>query len=79
MRGMRLRRAGAAAVLAALAACTEKPQVIGGSGRKVDTAAWAGSDKAQPAFAARGWKGGDKAAWEAQLRARNQAQNDYAR
>ena len=78
MNGLLL-KAGASAVLIALAACTEKPQVLGESGRKVDAAAWSASDSAKPGFAARGWKGGDKAAWEAQLRARNQAQNDYAR
>ena len=72
-------KAGIAASLIALAACTEKPQVLGESGRKVDAAAWSASDSAKPGFAASGWKGGDKAAWEAQLRARNQAQNDYAR
>ena len=74
-----LLKAGACAVLIALAACTEKPQVLGDSGRKVDAAPWSVSDGAKPGFAASGWKGGDKAAWEAQLRARNQAQNDYAR
>ena len=74
-----LLKAGIAASLIALAACTEKPQVLGESGRKVDAAAWSASDSAKPGFAASGWKGGDKAAWEAQLRARNQAQNDYAR
>ena len=72
-------KAGIAASLIALAACTEKPQGLGESGRKVDAAAWSASDSAKPAFAASGWKGGDKAAWEAQLRARSQAQNDYAR
>ena len=74
-----LLKAGIAASLIALAACTEKPQVLGESGRKVDAAAWSASDSAKPGFAASGWKGGDKAAWEAQLRARNQAQNDSAR
>ena len=66
-------------LLAALAACTEKPQVAGASGRKVDAPAWSTSDAAKPGFAAAGWKGGDKAAWDAQMRARNQSQNDYAR
>ena len=74
-----LLKAGLAGALIALAACTEKPQVQGESGRKVDAAAWSTSDSAKPGFAASGWKGGDKAAWEAQLRARSQAQNDYAR
>ena len=74
-----LLKAGVAAGLMALVGCTEKPQVLGDSGRKVDAAAWSASDGAKPGFAASGWKGGDKSAWEAQLRARNQAQNDYAR
>ena len=74
-----LLKAGLAGSLIALAACTEKPQVRGDSGRQVDAAAWSASDGAKPGFAAGGWKSGDKAAWEAQLRARNQAQNDYAR
>ena len=74
-----LLKAGLGAVLIALAACTEKPQGLGDSGRKVDAAAWSANDGAKPGFAASGWKGGDKAAWEAQLRARNQAQNDYVR
>ena len=37
------------------------------------------SSAAEPAYAAPGWKAGDKAAWEAQIRQRNQAQNDYVR
>ena len=74
-----LLKAGVVAGVIALAACTEKPQVLGESGRKVDAAPWSVSDSAKPGFAASGWKGGDKAAWEAQLRARNQAQNDYVR
>ena len=78
MNGMLL-KAGVAASLIALAACTEKPQALGEASRKVDTAAWVVGDSAKPGFAASGWKGGDKVAWEAQLRARNQAQNDYAR
>ena len=62
-----------------LAACGEKPQHADASTRKVDEPAWTTSTSAEPAFAAKGWKGGDKAAWEQQLRQRNQAQNDYAR
>ena len=74
-----LLKVGAAALLAALAACTEKAQVQGESSRKADAAVWSASDSAKPGFAAAGWKGGDKAAWEAQIRARAQAQNDYVR
>lgn len=64
---------------AALSACGEKPQVSDASGKKTDAAPWTVSKSAVPAFAARGWKGGDKTAWEAQIRQRNQAQNDYLR
>ena len=74
-----LLKAGVVASLMALTACTEKPQALGEANRKVDTAAWAVGDSAKPGFAASGWKGGNKVAWEAQLRARNQAQNDYVR
>ena len=62
-----------------LSACGEKPQVADSSGKKTDAAPWTASKSAVPAFAARDWKGGDKAAWEAQIHKRNQAQNDYVR
>lgn len=71
---------GAALVLAvSLAACGEKPQKMDTAAKKQDGQPWTTADVANPAFYARGWKGGDKTAWEAQLRQRNQAQNDYAR
>ena len=70
---------GGLALVVLLAACAEKSQALGGPARKADTAAWGPSEGAKPGFAAAGWKGGDKAAWEAQIRTRNQAQNDYAR
>ncbi len=47
--------------------------------KKADAEPWTISDAANPAFKAQGWKDGDKAAWEQQIRQRNQAQNDYAR
>ena len=59
----------------ALGACGEKPQTAGTS-PKSDTKAWEGSTTAH---AADGYKAGDKAAWEQQLRQRAQSQNDYAR
>lgn len=63
------------AMLAALSACGEKPQALQTS--KKDVAAYAGTGKA---FANPGWKQGDKASWESQLKARNQyGQNDYTR
>jgi opacity protein-like surface antigen len=66
--------AAAAAVLA-LAAC-EKPQTAQEQKRS-DTKAWSGGG--DPAFVAGNWKAGDRSAWEQQLRARNDAQNEYVR
>ena len=65
----------AAVALAALTACGEKPQT--GAGIRSDAAlhAGTGSNFMQP-----GWKAGDKASWEAQLKARQQnTQNEYPR
>ena len=75
---VRNRVCGVAALLA-LAGCGERAQVLDTSGKKVDEPAWAVSSSADPAFAARGWKAGDKAAWTEQIRQRTQAQNDYVR
>lgn len=62
-------------VLGALAACGEKPQANGGA--RNDQPAFQGTGKS---YAAPGWKQGEKAAWEQQLRARAQnGQNDYTR
>lgn len=68
-----------AAVLAlaalALAACTEKPQTLGqNSGH--DTPAWSGTGSV---FQVQGWKAGDRAAWEQQMKQRAQTQNDYVK
>jgi ABC-type glycerol-3-phosphate transport system substrate-binding protein len=71
--------AAVGASILALAACGEKPQTMDASSRKADTTPWSVSDAANPAFRAPGWKDGDQAAWEQQIRQRNQAQNDYAR
>ena len=58
-----------------LSACTESPQKLGAASR--DVAPYQGTGKA---FVAAGWKQGDKAAWESQLKARMQlGQNDYGR
>ena len=71
---------GAATALAlSLAACGEKPQTMDTAAKKADGEAWATSSVANPAFHAGGWKAGDKTAWEAQIRQRTQAQNDYVR
>ncbi len=62
-----------------VAGCAERVQTAEAGRKKVDTAAWTASDSAPPAYLAPGWKSGDKAAWEEQLRKRNQSQNDYVR
>ena len=71
--------AAVAVAALALAGCGEKKQSMTGAGKKSDPAPWVVGSSANPAFAAAGWKGGDKAAWEEQMRQRNQAQNDYVR
>jgi hypothetical protein len=63
----------------ALVACGDKKQTMTGAGKRSDAAPWVAGNSANPAYAAAGWKGGDKAAWEAQMTQRNQAQNDYVR
>lgn len=61
--------------LAALSACGEKPQTLGG--RKSDAAAFEGT---QNPFVAPGWKPGDKSSWEQGLKARMQnSQNEYSK
>lgn len=63
------------ALAALLSACGEKPQTLGTG--KQDAPPYEGTGKA---FAAGGWKQGDKASWESQLKARAQnTQNDYSR
>lgn len=65
----------AAVALVALTACGEKPQT--GAGIRSDAAlhAGTGSNFMQP-----DWKAGDKAGWEAQLKARQlYGQNEYTR
>ncbi len=64
--------------LVALSACGEKPQTLAESkAKKADAQAWEG---AQAAYTAPGWKAGDKASWETQLKTRaQQGQNEYNR
>jgi hypothetical protein len=67
---------GMIAGLAALAACTEKPQTLD-SGIKVDAQAFQGTGMA---YAVPGWKQGDEASWEQQVKTRTQiGQNEYTR
>jgi hypothetical protein len=57
----------------ALSACGEKPQTL----RKADSKSW---DAAQNAYVDPGWKPGDQASWEEQMRNRAQyGQNEYQR
>jgi len=64
-----------AALCVALAGCGETPQTSGT--RKADVAAYDGVPGA--AFSAPGWKAGDEASWEAQMKTRSQGQNEYSR
>jgi hypothetical protein len=61
------------ALVLSQAAC-EKEQTA--ATRKPDTKVWSGTDNA---FAATGWKAGDQASWEEQMRSRAQEQNEYTR
>ena len=63
-----------AGLLAALAGCAEQPQTPGT--RKVDSKPWQGAENG---YVATGWKAGDEASWDLQMRNRSQAQNEYAR
>ncbi len=64
----------AGALCAGLAACGERPQTA--SARKSDAKAFEGP---ATAYSAAGWKAGDAASWEQQMRARSQSQNEYVR
>ena len=79
MTGRSASLAALALLAGALVACGERPQTLDASARKLDAQAWATSDSAKPEFTASGWKAGDRASWEEQIRKRNQAQNDYVR
>lgn len=60
-------------LVCALAACSEKPQVVA---KKGDAPAWQGVANG---YAAEGWKAGDRSSWEAQMKARAGGQDEYAR
>lgn len=65
----------AAAALFALSACGEKPQT--GEGIRSDVPAYQGTGSS---FMQSGWKAGDKASWQAELKVRQQyGQNEYSR
>lgn len=70
----------AAAVTLGVSACGEKPQDAplksGKYQGKPDTRPWEGEPQAFPGTE---FKRGDQASWEAALRARLQAQNEYVR
>ncbi|MBI3367639.1 MAG: hypothetical protein HY021_04060 [Burkholderiales bacterium] len=66
----------AAALVGALAGCGEKPQTA--ATHKSDEKASAGSH-GNAAYSAPGWKAGDQASWEQQMKDRSQGQNEYAR
>ena len=57
------------------AGCGEKAQTATAA-KKADAKAW---ESASSPYAAADWKGGDQAAWEAQMRIRAQGQNEYSR
>jgi hypothetical protein len=61
----------------ALAGCAEREQTA--NGIRIDTAPFNGTNK-QPPYTAVGWKPGDRANWEAQLKVRTvNGQNDYVK
>ncbi len=62
----------------ALSACGETPQTASAAGVKTDRAVHEGVGDSP--FAAPGWQAGDRASWQAELKARAQyGQNDYTR
>ena len=65
---------GLAALGLMLAACSEKPQTA--TIRKADGHAY---DGPASAYTVAGWKPGDQASWEAQMRTCAQGQNEYSR
>ena len=67
-----------ALALLGLSACGERPQELGLSGVKPDSAPYSGVGNSQ--YAQSGWKAGDRSSWEQQLKARAQyGQNEYTR
>ena len=58
-----------------LCACSEKPQTA--THRKADGHAFEGTGNS--AYTAAGWKVGDAASWEKEMKERTQGQNEYSR
>ena len=58
------------------AGCGEQPQTASASTKKADGKPWEATASAN---VVPGWKAGDQAAWEEQMRVRAQAQNEYLR
>lgn len=74
-----LMAASVAVPATALLTGCEKAQTAGGSVKKSDAKPWDGPAPGAT-YAAEGFKGGDKVAWEAQLKARTErGQNEYTR
>jgi len=74
---MRIAMILAAGAVVALAGCADKEQTA--SGIKTDTAPFNGTNR-QPPYMAAGWKPGERAAWEQQLKVRTvNGQNDYVK
>ena len=63
------------ALALALVGCAEKAQTA--QTRKSDSKPWDGSTTNE--FTVSGWKAGDQASWEQQMRTRAQGQNEYSR
>lgn len=61
---------------ALLVACGERDQELGDAGKLGDKPLWQGSQHGNMAV---GWTAGDKASWQKQIQARNQAQNEHNR
>jgi hypothetical protein len=68
----------AAGVVLSLAGC-EKSQADAARLKKAGAKASQGAEKADKAYTASGWTAGDDASWQAQIRARTEGQNEYAR
>lgn len=71
---MMRRLIGVSLLAIGLAACSEPDQSLRASNSKMDGKPWQG---AQNSFVAPGWQPGEETRWEAQLRHRAQAQNEY--